>query len=58
MFIQVTKKINRYKTIGVINASQIHYMYDSNGGGTVIVFNDDSINVEESIDEILLRLGA
>ena len=33
-------------------------MYDSNNGGTVIVFNDETINVEESINEILLRLGA
>jgi len=58
MFIQVTKKVYSYKTVGVINTSQIHYMYDSNDGGTVIVFHDESINVEESINEILSRVGA
>ena len=57
MFIQVTKKVHNHKTV-VINTTQIHYMYNSNDGGTVIVFNDESINVEESMNEILARIGA
>jgi uncharacterized protein YlzI (FlbEa/FlbD family) len=56
MFIQVTKKVNSYSQLCVINVNNINYMY-VNRDETVIQFSGESIRVSESIDEILTRLG-
>ena len=52
MFIQVTKKINSYSQLCVINVNNINYMY-ANRNETVIEFSNESIRVSESIEEIL-----
>jgi uncharacterized protein YlzI (FlbEa/FlbD family) len=56
MFIQVTKKVNSYSQLCVINVNNINYMY-VNRDETVIEFSGESIRVSESIDEILTRVG-
>ena len=58
MFIQVTKKVNSYSQLCVINANNINYMYEGTNNDTVIEFSGESIRVSESINEILSRLGA
>ena len=54
MFIQVTKKVNSYSQLCVINVNNINYMY-ANRNETVIEFSNESIRVSESIEEILGR---
>ena len=52
MFIQVTKKVNSYSQLCVINVNNINYMY-ANRNETVIEFSNESIRVSESIEDIL-----
>ena len=56
MFIQVTKKVNSYSQLCVINVNNINYMYAnmySDRNETVIEFSNESIRVRESIEDIL-----
>ena len=52
MFIQVTKKVNSYSQLCVVNVNNINCMYP-NRNETVIEFSNESIRVSESIEEIL-----
>jgi hypothetical protein len=53
MFIQVTKKINSYVRPMLLNIEQVNYMYQGTDNDTVIVFSDHTVNVTESIQDIL-----
>jgi len=53
MFIQVTKKLNSYVRPMLLNIEQVNYMYQGTDNDTVIVFSDHTVNVTESIQDIL-----
>jgi len=53
MFIQVNKKINSYVRPMLLNIEQVNYMYQGTDNDTVIVFSDHTVNVTESIQDIL-----
>jgi len=53
MFIQLTKKINSYVRPMLLNIEQVNYMYQGTDNDTVIVFSDHTVNVTESIQDIL-----
>ena len=53
MFIQLTKKINSYVRPMLLNIERVNYMYQGTDNDTVIVFSDHTVNVTESIQDIL-----
>ncbi len=53
MYIQLTKKLNSYLRVAVVNMAQVDYMYQGANDDTVIVFSDHTITVAESIEDIL-----
>ena len=53
MYIQLTKKLNSYLRVAVVNMAQVDYMYQGTDNDTVIVFSDHTVNVTESIQDIL-----
>jgi len=53
MYIQLTKKLNSYLRVAVVNMAQVDYMYQGVNDDTVIVFSDHTITVAERIEDIL-----
>ena len=53
MIIQLTKKLNSYVRPMLLNIEQVNYMYQGTDNDTVIVFSDHTVNVTESIQDIL-----
>ena len=53
MYIQLTKKLNSYLRVAVVNMAQVDYMYQGTDNDTVIVFSDHTITVAERIEDIL-----
>jgi len=53
MLIQLTKKLNSYVRPMLLNIEQVNYMYQGTDNDTVIVFSDHTVNVTESIQDIL-----
>ncbi len=53
MYIQLTKKLNSYLRVAVVNMNQVDYMYQGANDDTVIVFSDHTITVAERIEDIL-----
>jgi len=52
MFVELIKIVNTYARPVLVNVNRINYIYQCVDGKTNIAFDDDTITVKNSIDQI------